>query len=117
MVKTKTCLSCKTKLIGRTDKKFCSDACRNSYNNELNKDRNNLMRNIHNMLRKNYRVLEKLNPNGKTTVPKKKLLSNHFSFEYITSIYTTKKGSVYFFVYDQGYLPLENDMYMLVKRE
>jgi hypothetical protein len=34
------------------DKKFCSDGCRNAYNNKINKDSNNYMRNTNNKLRK-----------------------------------------------------------------
>ena len=40
-----------------------------------------------------------------------------FDFDLITSIYTTKTGNIYYFVYDQGYLPLDGDYYALVKRE
>jgi hypothetical protein len=29
----------------------------------------------------------------------------------------TKTGNTYYFLYDQGYLPLENDWLMLVKRD
>ncbi|MFD1094356.1 hypothetical protein [Salegentibacter chungangensis] len=112
----KTCLECGEKIVGRTDKKFCSDYCRNSYHNKINKDAKNLIRNVNNQLRKNYRILESLNPNDKTKASKSKLLAKGFSFEYFTSIYTTKTGNVYYFVYDQGYLPLENDFYALVRR-
>ena len=112
----KDCLECGEKIVGRTDKKFCSDYCRNSYNNNLNKDSKNLVRNVNNLLRKNYRILEELNPEEKTKTTKTKLLSKGFSFEYFTSIYTTKTGTVYYFVYDQGYLPLEGDYYALVRR-
>lgn len=112
----KSCLECSEKIVGRTDKKFCSDYCRNAYNNNLNKDRKNLVRNINNLLRKNYRILEELNPAEKTKASKSKLLARGFSFDYFTSIYTTKTGNIYYFVYDQGYLPLEGDFYALVKR-
>ena len=110
------CLECNTKLIGRADKKFCHDGCRNAYNNRINKDSKNLIRNINNRLRKNYRILEELNPKDKTKTSKTKLLTHGFDFNYFTSIYTTKTGNVYYFVYDQGYLPLDNDYYALVKR-
>ena len=112
----KACLECGEKIVGRIDKKFCSDYCRNAHNNNLNKDSKNLLRNINNQLRKNYRVLEELNPEGKTKTTKSRLLAKGFSFEFFTSIYTTKAGTVYFFVYDQGYLPLEGDYYALVRR-
>ena len=61
----KKCPECSDLIIGRTDKKFCSDGCRNSYNNRVNKDQKNLIRNINNRLRKNWRILESLNPNQK----------------------------------------------------
>ena len=113
----KTCLECGEKIIGRADKKFCSDYCRNAFNNKVNKDSKNLIRNINNRLRKNYRILEELNTTGKSKVTKTRLLDKGFDFEYFTNTYTTQKGSIYYFIYDQGYLPLENDFYMLVKRE
>ena len=116
-MKEKNCPECGTKIIGRADKKYCSDACRNSRNNSINKDSKNLVRTINNRLRKNYRILETLNTKDKTKTTKEKLLRRGFSFEYFTSIYTTKAGTVYFYLYDQGYLPLDNDYYLLVKRE
>ena len=114
---SKKCLECGEKIVGRADKKFCSDACRNSYNNTINKDNKNLIRNTNNRLRKNYRILESLNPEQKTKVSRVKLIEKGFDFNYFTSIYTTNVGTVYYFVYDQGYLPLEGDFYALVKRE
>lgn len=112
----KECLECGEKIVGRADKKFCDDACRNAYNNNINKDSTNLIRNTHNRLRKNYRILEALNPGQKTTVPKSKLMEKGFDFNHITSIYRTKVGTVYYFVYNQGYLPIEGDYYTLVKK-
>ncbi len=112
----KACPECGDKIVGRTDKKFCSDYCRNAYNNKINKDSTNLVRNVNNLLRKNYRILQELNPTDKTKTTKSKLLAKGFNFEYFTSIYTTKSGTVYYFIYDQGYLPLESDYYALVKR-
>jgi hypothetical protein len=113
----KNCLECHEKIVGREDKKFCSDGCRNAYNNKMNKDHTNLMRNINNKLRKNYRVLSELNPEGKTKTTKNKLISKGFDFELMTSVYTTKTGNTYYFVYDQGYMAVENEGYVLVKKE
>ena len=112
----KTCLECGEKIIGREDKKFCNDACRNTYNNKLNKDTTNLMRNVNFTLRKNYRILCEHKTKKKTKLPRKKLIDAGFDFEYLTSIYTTKAGVQYFFVYDQGYMYLENDWLVLVQR-
>lgn len=113
----KECLECGEKIVGREDKKFCSDGCRNAYNNKMNKDSTNLMRNINNKLRKNYRILCELNPEGKTKTTRIKLLSKGFDFEFFTSIYTTKTGNVYYFLYNQGYMAIENEGFVLVKKE
>lgn len=113
----KNCLECNEKIVGREDKKFCSDGCRNAYNNKINKDSNNYMRNVNNKLRKNYRILSDANIEGKSKITKAKLLSKGFDFEYFTNILNTNTGNTYYFVYDQGYRFLENDFYMLVKKE
>ena len=76
----KTCPECGDKIVGRIDKKFCSDGCRNSFNNKVNKDGKNLIRNINNRLRKNWRILESLNPEQKTKTTKTKLESKGFDF-------------------------------------
>jgi hypothetical protein len=113
----KNCLECNEKIVGREDKKFCCDGCRNAYNNKINKDSNNLMRNINNTLRKNYRILMELNVDGKSKTTRAKLFSKGFNFEFFTSILHTKSGNTYYFIYDQGYLLLENELYMLVKKD
>jgi predicted nucleic acid-binding Zn ribbon protein len=115
----KTCLACNKPIKGRSDKKFCDDSCRNNYNNELKSISNNQMRNVNNALGKNRRILEELLPEGKEIVKttKEKLLQKGFLFKYITNIYTTKEGKVYYYCYDYGYLPLDNDWYLIVRRK
>jgi hypothetical protein len=118
---TKTCLFCEKSLKGRIDKKFCDDNCRNSYNNQQKAKGSHsaYVRNINNALLKNRKILESLLPDEKKTVNVKntKLLQLGFQFKYITHLYTTKDNKTYFFCYDYGYLPLENDWFLIVKRK
>lgn len=116
-METRNCLECGQKLSGRKDQKYCSDFCRNAYNNKLNEDSNKYVRRINGILRKNRRILEKLNPDGKITTDGITLAEEGFNFHYYTNIYTTKKGSQYFFCYEHGYIKLENDQYMLVMKQ
>jgi len=111
------CLECKEPVKGRTDKKFCSDLCRNAYNNKQNSDTTNYMRTVNNTLRKNRRILsEKVeHGKGKANVHKEKLHEKGFSFKHITHTYKTQKGDVYYFCYEYGYLPIGKDFYFLVK--
>jgi len=117
MEKEKYCLECGQVILGRADKKFCSDYCRNAYNNRKNKASSNLIRTTNNRLKKNWRILEQFNTSGKTKIHKSKLENAGFDFNLFTSIYTTKKQSTYYFVYDQGYLDIGGGFFMLVKRD
>ena len=110
----KVCLECGGKITGRSDKKFCSDQCRVAYNNKLNRDETAYMNNVTNIFFIFLRVLMELNLSGKTKVNRDKLNDKGFDFNYFTSQYKTKDGSVYNFCYEQGYLPLENNWYLLV---
>ncbi len=113
----KHCIECGENFKGRADKKFCSDMCRNSHNNKLNSDTNNYVRNLNNILRRNRRILEGFIPDETAKASKNKLNEKGFNFNYFTNTYTTKKGITYYFCYEYGYLPIENDYYFLVKRK
>lgn len=110
------CLACEKIVQGRTDKKFCGEICRNGYNNRLNADSNNLVRNINHALVKNRRILsgffcreEKL-----ISTTANHLLQKGFAFKYSTHQFTNKRGNTYFFCYDYGYLMLD-DRCLLVR--
>lgn len=107
-----TCKDCGAKLRGRSDKKFCNDYCRNSYNGKKNRDTTNQMRNINNILRKNRRILQ-------TLVEKKGLKSSilelsHLGFrmEYCTQYLTDSQGRTRKFYYDFGIY--EEEDYVLI---
>lgn len=111
------CEVCKDTFHGRADKRFCSDQCRTAHHNSNNRDATNFMRNINNMLRKNRRILAKLNPRGKSKTSRTELLDLGFKFGYFTNLYTTKAGRVYYFCYDQGYLDIGDGKYAIVTRK
>ncbi len=113
---TKTCPECGEPIVGRADKKFCSDLCRNAWNNKQRRSENNYIRRVNGILRKNRQILDELVPGDKHTVHKDMLTKRGFNFDYHTNIYTTKTGKVYYFCYELGYLPIENNFYALVRR-
>lgn len=111
------CLDCGEKLHGRIDKKFCGDQCRSNYNNKLYNENHTVIRLVNSRLKRNRRILEELNPGGKIKVSIKKLQQKGFDFSHITGLYHTQTGKTYYFCYEYGYLPIENDEYLLVRRE
>ena len=114
-LKARKCLECKEEFKGRIDKRFCSDQCRNTCNNRNTSDANNFVRNVNRILKKNRRILNQLNPEGKAKAHRSKLNDLGFNFNYYTSTYKTQKGAIYFFCYEYGYIVLENDFLFLVK--
>lgn len=113
----RTCLECGEPLKGRADQKFCNDLCRNAYNNKKLGASSKYVRKVNRILKKNHSILEELNPEEKTTTFKSVLEKHGFNFNFYTHIYTTRNGRDYYFCYDQGYSELENNKYLLVKKE
>ena len=102
----RACPECGELIKGRIDKKFCSDLCRNSFNNKINSD-----------LRKNRRILEENLQGDTTKISKQKLVDKGFNFTYYTNQTTTKNNHTYIYCYEFGYLPLENNMILIVKKK
>lgn len=109
------CLECGTSFKGRKDKKFCTDQCRSTYNNNQNADANKTIKNINNTLRKNRRILFTLLESGKDKIGKEKLIQKGFNFKYHTHSFSSKAGKNYIFWYDHGVMLMDNGGYFIVK--
>jgi predicted nucleic acid-binding Zn ribbon protein len=103
------CLDCGEAIHGRADKKFCSDQCRNNFNNRQNRDSNNFVRNIHALLRKNRRILAELDSEGKNRVHRDALIALGYNFGFFTHIVETSDGQTFHFCFEYGYLKTEDD--------
>ncbi len=111
----KTCLQCSTAFFGRTDKRFCTDQCRATYNNNSRSKEERIIASVNKVLRKNRRILRTLNPTGMSIIRKEVLTELGFNFNYFTSLYTTKESNQYFFCYDMGVLQLEDNKVRIVE--
>lgn len=111
------CKQCNTVIVGRTDKKFCSNTCRSKYFNSLNADFNLHKTKVHEILKKNRDILAELNSEGTTCIIDKLTLEKkEFNFHFFTTLYRTNNGNVYKFCYDYGYRKLlKKNSYLLVK--
>ncbi len=115
---TKACLNCSKHIRGRSDKKFCNDHCRNTYNNRRNSDSNSYIRSINFYLRKNRRILEGCLLSRQTArTTKSKLNGKGFRFKYFTHTYTNSKGKLFHYCYEYGYLVLEKENVMIIRKQ
>ena len=113
----KNCKECGESFSGRADAKFCSDHCRSNFHNRKYGTKVPYVRRINATLRKNRKILEGFNPEGKSRVHRKDLAKKGFDFNYFTNIYTTKAGKQYFFCYEYGYLHTGADWFTLVVKQ
>jgi hypothetical protein len=110
----KTCLKCNEHFNGRSDKKFCSDGCRNVYNNDR-KEKSSEVSTISSILKRNRQILAQMLGKETKKTSKEKLLQQGFNFYYFTNIDNTKGNNCYF-CFEYGYLPTRDDHVRLVKR-
>jgi hypothetical protein len=110
----RACEECGAPLRGRIDKRFCSDQCRSTHNNRRNWEPNRYVREINTVLRRNRRILDSLNPGGKVKVAAARLKERGFDFRYHTTVSHVREGGLCYYCYDQGYVPLEKNYYLLL---
>ncbi|TNE78620.1 MAG: hypothetical protein EP332_13495 [Bacteroidetes bacterium] len=102
MNQKQVCQECGSRMFGRSDKKFCSDLCRNSYHNRLNSEQNSFMRQINGTLKRNRKILEDLFARHTEPLNRNELQELGFNFRHYTGSERTDKGVRYFcyeFVY------------------
>jgi hypothetical protein len=113
------CLSCKKEIKGRVDKLFCDNQCKSSFHYQKKKEsKYTLFKQIDLQLKQNRKLLKHYNQAGKATIRKEILIKAGFNPKYFTHYWKNKKGDVYLFCYDYGYLALtENNRtkYVLVQ--
>lgn len=113
--KEKTCPECNLPIVGRADKVFCSDMCRNQHNNKINSDTTNLMRNINNALRRNRRILESVVHEDRNKSTISKLRQRGFDFKYYTHTQESKNGQTQVYCYDLGYVKCNEEELLLLR--
>ena len=101
----KKCPNCKEKVIGRSDKIFCTSYCKSSnhYQKDIQKDKN-LFRKIDKQIKLNRRLLKLYNKSGKAVVRKEELLKEGFNPKYFTHYWKNQKNDVYLFCFEFGFL-------------
>ncbi len=112
------CMSCSRTIKGRKDKKFCDDGCRNNYNYTNKQSENDYVKSITTSLKRNRQILARILSNGKGCIKAKRdiLLQMGFTFKYRTHDYTSPKGGIYYYCYDYGYLLIDEDKCLVVRR-
>ncbi len=111
------CKLCKKKFVGRSDKVFCTIACKTVYNQKLNKVTNLATFKTDKILHRNRSIL--LEIMGKNEVQKKVkreiLDTKKFHFGYITQYHLNSQNKTVHYIYDFSYI-IFSDQEVLIKR-
>jgi predicted nucleic acid-binding Zn ribbon protein len=99
----KKCGACGAALVGRADKKFCSDICRNFFHNRKNRNELRLFEATNRVLKKNRQILFAFQKRKAVMLEKKELLKRGFRFDYFTGRSRSRSGTDRYYCYDMGY--------------
>jgi hypothetical protein len=115
----KECEYCGEELKGRVDQRFCNPSCKSSFHYEKSKNKEaSFFQKVDRQLKLNRRILKNYNKAGKATVRSETLLEVGFDPKFFTHYWKNKKGDVYLFCFEFGFLKRkENDRekYVLVQ--
>lgn len=108
------CKACGEILRGRRDQKYCSDHCRNAFNNHAYAVQFAAHKRINGILRNNQQVLCRLSIGKRKPIALMELLKNGFQLAYHTHTEQGKNGQTIYFCYDYGYLRLDEQMIQII---
>ncbi|GAA3976628.1 putative nucleic acid-binding Zn ribbon protein [Mucilaginibacter dorajii] len=110
--KENSCAHCHKPLFGRTDKRFCNDTCRNTFNRQKTENQKlqasaNLPE-IFRIIKRNYEILKEncpqvLDHDENMLVNAKEFLKTGFSPKFFTSVHITSYGEIWYCCFELGF--------------
>ena len=109
------CLECGDEIrYGRSDKKFCCDACKNRYHNRQAHDSRQFRQMVHSILDRNYLILDSLRRTTLKNIPLSDLVKMGFRKEFFTSYRKSSRCEI-FMCYDIKYCVKDGMITSIVK--
>jgi len=113
------CKICSKEITGRSDKKFCSEKCKNYYHTNLRRVTAIAVKEIDKKLHRNRSILLEILGKNKTQVkvPRIELEKRRFSFKYHTHFNINTMQKTYYFLYDIAWMEFSDDEVLIVRRK
>lgn len=114
----KTCKICKKILRGRTDKIFCSVACKNYYHTNLRKASGKAAEQINEYLKRNHGILLELLGKNKSQIKIYRTLleQKKFRFKYHTHFHINSKAKMFHYIYDIAWMEFSDDEILIIRK-
>ncbi|MCB9227973.1 MAG: hypothetical protein R2836_07995 [Chitinophagales bacterium] len=112
------CKICKKEIKGRSDKLFCSNACKNYYHTNLRKVTKGVAFEIDKILHRNRSILLEIIGKHKTQIKTQRMVldKKKFSYKYHTHINVNSQGKTFYWLYDLAWMAFSNDEILIVKK-
>ncbi len=109
------CKECGKELRGRSDKKFCSDMCRNSFHNKKRRTDNIRIAEVNKILLRNNRIFNKYISENEVFININQALDEGVDLTHFTSIQINPSGETCFVCYDTGFVIKSRNMIKITK--
>lgn len=114
MTTLRNCPECGDLIHGRSDKRYCSDICRNSFHNRNRIERHDTIREVNQILFRNRRILLDCMNNRREVVPENYLTVRGYNFNFFTHKVDQQDGDA-MFCYDVGIVQQQDGQILLTK--
>jgi hypothetical protein len=112
------CQQCGAEFKGRSDKRFCSVACKNAWHAEHRRATRDAVAEIDGYLHRNREILATLMGSAsKVELDRLVLTRTGFKYEYHTGTYLNKEGKMYRIVYDYAWMDFSDQKILIVRKK
>jgi len=112
------CKVCKKKIIGRSDKMFCSIKCKNYYHTNLRRVTKNAVKEIDIILHRNRSILLEILGKRRLKIKVNRIVleKKKFRFKYHTHLHINKHNKTFYYVYDFSWMEFSDDEVLIKRR-
>lgn len=112
------CRLCKGLFSGRSDKLFCTIACKNEYHVRLRRATAYTVRETDKILHRNRSILLEVMGKNKTQKKVDRLIleKKKFRFNYFTGTYVNSRGKTYHYLYDFAWMTFSDQEVLITRR-
>ena len=117
-MKERTCKMCKSPFRGRSDKQYCSVACKSTYHYRLRQVTDSATYATDAILHRNRSILlEVMGKHSKQkTIESVVLEKKKFRFNFMTGYYENARGKRYHIVYDFAWMKFSDGRILIIRR-
>ncbi|MCZ4410352.1 hypothetical protein O3Q51_16165 [Cryomorphaceae bacterium 1068] len=112
------CKICHEPIVGRTDKIFCSQACKNVYHSKLRYASKKAAIEINGYLKRNHGILLELLGKNKSQIKvyRNALETKKFRFMYHTHLHVNSRGKTFYYIYNLAWMEFSDDEILIIRK-